>query len=128
MFDDLFRTSPKSMIMLGTTCFDLTKVQRFHYYDKKKMYYIYVRFEDGDEITIHYNSAELRDEAFKALRQAYCLYTDAEKAAAKAEMDAKKAEEAAKKKDEPRKTLFGTVYPNDTVNSLVSKLDVRSND
>ena len=102
MFDDLFRTSPKSMIMLGSTCFDLAKVQRFHYYDKKKMYYIYVRFEDGDEITIHYNSAETRDEAFKTLRQAYCLYTEAEKAAARVEMEAKKAEDVAKKKNEPK--------------------------
>ena len=120
LFDDLWHTSPKSMIMLGSTAFDLAKVQRFHKYDKRKDYCIFVRFEDGDEITIHYESVAERDGGFKALRHAYCLFTDAEKAAREAELKAERERKAAEEAKTPKKTLFGTIYP-DTAS--VSQLD-----
>ena len=119
---DLFNTSPKSMIMLGDACFDLTKVQRFHRYNKKKDFCIYVRFDDGDSITINYNSVDARDAAFTSLRKAYCLYTDEERAARDAELKAELEKKKEAEKNEPRHTIFGTIYPTNVETATVDSV------
>ena len=83
----------RHMAVIGGVLIDLDDVKRAHTYCKKNKYHLYIKFKDSDEVTIHYDSKDVCEEAFKVLRTSYGLYTEAEQA----EMDKKAAEEAAKK-------------------------------
>lgn len=86
----------RHMVVIGGVLIDLDEVKRAHTYFKKNKYHLYIKFKDRDEVTINYDSKDVCEEAFRVLRKAYGLYTEAEQA----EMDKKAAEEAAKKAKE----------------------------